>query len=414
MVVCFFEDIVLNTLALAWRNVWRNKRRTVVTVSAMTLALTAMILYSGLVNGYLRNMQQNILDLEVGDIQVFAAGYRENPSLYARIDETKALLGALDKAGFKASARALANGLAAAGDTSAGVLLRGIDPERNATVSAVRHQVMAGQWLGKADPQGVVIGKRLARNLGVRPGDEIVVLTQGADGSIANDLFTVRGILKNVGEATDRAGVFMLMAAFRELMVMPTGTHQIIVRKPETLDLNAAAAKIRAVAPNLDVKTWRDLFPTIATMLDSTANAVYVMALIVYIAIGIVMLNAMLMAVFERIREFGVLKALGMGPGRVFGLILTESGVQAAVALVVGTAVSLPGSWYLTTYGIDTRGLADMSIGGVVWNPIWRSSVTPGTYIGPMILMLIIVFFAALYPSVKAALIQPVRAIYHR
>ncbi|MDJ0766124.1 MAG: ABC transporter permease [Myxococcota bacterium] len=404
----------MNTLALAWRNVWRNKRRTVVTVSAMTLALTAMILYSGLVNGYLRNMQQNILDLEVGDIQVFAAGYRENPSLYARIDETKALLGALDKAGFKASARALANGLAAAGDTSAGVLLRGIDPERNATVSAVRHQVMAGQWLGKADPQGVVIGKRLARNLGVRPGDEIVVLTQGADGSIANDLFTVRGILKNVGEATDRAGVFMLMAAFRELMVMPTGTHQIIVRKPETLDLNAAAAKIRAVAPNLDVKTWRDLFPTIATMLDSTANAVYVMALIVYIAIGIVMLNAMLMAVFERIREFGVLKALGMGPGRVFGLILTESGVQAAVALVVGTAVSLPGSWYLTTYGIDTRGLADMSIGGVVWNPIWRSSVTPGTYIGPMILMLIIVFFAALYPSVKAALIQPVRAIYHR
>ncbi|MCP4604800.1 MAG: ABC transporter permease [Proteobacteria bacterium] len=404
----------MRTFKLAWRNVWRNRRRSIVTIAAMSLALLVMILYSGLVKGYLEAMERNILDLEIGDIQIFADDYRENPSVYTRIGNPQDMLDELDGLGFKSSARLLTSGLAAAGDSSAGVALRGVNPERDAEVSLVHKQVMNGKWLSRSAPNGVVLGRRLARNLGAKPEDEIVVLTQGADGSMANELYNVRGVLKSIGDATDRAVVFMLDDTFRELMIMPEGAHQIIVRKPDQTELNTAAAVLRNKAPNLDVKTWRELLPTLSTMLESTSGMLVIMFCIVYIAIGIVILNAMLMAVFERIREFGVLKALGMKPGRVLRLILAESAVQTSVAILVGVSLSIPCNWFLTTVGIDVSGLGDISIAGIAWNSIWRSSVDANTYIGPIVTLVSIVFIAVLYPAIKAALIRPVAAIYHR
>jgi len=399
---------------MAWRNVWRNKRRTLVTVAAMSLALFVMILYSGLIQGYLIGLEQNILNLEMGDVQIFSGGYRDDPSIYNRIENHEELLTKLDDAGFPASARLVAAGLAAAGDQSAGVVLRGVDVELDARVSHVNRHVAIGEWLDPADASGVVVGTRLARTLGVKMGDEIVVLTQGADGSMANELYTVRGVLKAISDVVDRGGIFMNEAAFRELMVIPTGVHQIIVRRPAEMELDPAAARVRELAPDLDVQSWRELLPTLASMMDSTAGVMYVMFLIIYIAIAIVILNAMLMAVFERIREFGVLKALGVGPGGVLRLILVESGIQTGIALTAGCLLSIPALWYMVKIGIDMTWIGGISISGIAWDPIWKAAVTQETYMGPVITLVFIVSIAVLYPAVKAALIRPVSAMRHQ
>ena len=152
---------------MAWRNVWRNRRRTIVTVSAMSFALFVMILYSAMLEGYLEGMERSILDLEVGDVQVFAGDFRENPSLYTVIEEPEKLIEPLSADGFTASARVLAFGLAAAGESSAGVSFRGVDVEQDATVSNIHEEVAEGRWLDPGDPKGVVLGRRLARILGV-------------------------------------------------------------------------------------------------------------------------------------------------------------------------------------------------------------------------------------------------------
>ncbi len=405
----------MSIFKFAWRNIWRNRRRTLATVSAMTLALTVMILYSGLVSGYLLGMERNILDLEIGDIQIHAGDYLENPSIYARIEKPEEALNALDTMGFKASARLLASGLAAAGDSSAGVTMRGIDPARDREVSFVDKQVAVGTWLDKADPSGVVIGRQLARNLDVKPGDEIVILTQGADGSMANEIYKLRGVLGSVNEAVDRSGMFMLTETFRELMVVPEGVHQVVLRKPETMSLDNASKMVSKQLGTLDVKTWKELLPTLATMLESTSGMIYIMFMIIYIAIGILILNAMLMAVFERIREFGVLKAIGMGPGKVLRLVLAESIMQTTLAIVAGVTLSIPGNWYLVKYGINLTSLTgDVSVAGINFLSIMKSSVSANTYVGPIITMLFIVSISVLYPAVKAAVIKPVAAIYHR
>jgi ABC-type lipoprotein release transport system permease subunit len=404
----------MNVFKLAWRNVWRNRRRTLVTVGAMTLGLVMMILTAGLMEGFLRDLERDVLDLEVGDVQIVAGDYRENPSIYTRIEDPEALLAPLEAAGFPASARLLAFGLAAGDESAAGASFLGVDLERDARVSLVHEQLAQGSWLQPGDDHGVVLGRRLAATLDVGPGSELVVLSQGADGSMANDLYIVRGVLRGIGDGIDRSGIFMTEAAFRELLVVPDGAHLIIVRRPADVDLPATVGRVHALAPEHDVKTWRQLMPTIASYIDSARQMIFVMFFIIYIAIGILILNAMLMAVFERVREFGVLKALGVGPVEVLLLILVESAIQTVLAVGIGLALATPGILYLTHTGIDLGSLAGVSILGMALNPIWRAAMSAQVFAAPVVALLAIVAAAVLYPAFKAALIRPVDAMHHQ
>jgi ABC-type lipoprotein release transport system permease subunit len=324
------------------------------------------------------------------------------------------LLSPLWKNGFDATARLLAFGMVAAGEASAGVSFRGVDIEQDAEVSEIHREVASGNWLDESDPSGVVIGRRLARILAVEVGSELVVLTQGADGSMAYDLFTVRGILRGIGDATDRGGVFLDVDVLRELIVVPGGVHQIIVRRPEGIELGTAEQMVRDLAGDNDVKTWRQLLPTLASLLDSTRSLMVVMFVIVYVAIGILILNAMLMAVFERVREFGVLKAIGAGPVDVMRLILAECAIQTGLAVAIGVAISIPSVAYLADTGLDIGSLAGVSIMGIAMDPIWKAVVSPYIFAMPIGVLLSIVVLAVLYPALKAALIEPVEAMRHQ
>jgi ABC-type antimicrobial peptide transport system permease subunit len=149
-------------------------------------------------------------------------------------------------------------------------------------------------------------------------------------------------------------------------------------------------------------------------MFDTISAVMYTMFLIVSIAIGIVILNAMLMAVFERIREFGVLKALGMGPGKVLRLILCEAVLQTGLAAVIGAAVATPFLIYLVKVGLHMERMAGISIMGMAWDPVWRAQVSVETFTGPIYTLGFVVMVAVLYPGIKAALIRPVAAMQHR
>lgn len=401
-------------LKMAWRNLWRNRRRTLVTVGAMTLALTVLVLYTGLIEGYLRNMERNIVDLELGDVQIHAVGYLDRPSIYSRIENPGALLTELGRHGLRASARLLGGGLVAAGESSAGASLRGLDIARDAQVSDVGEHVAAGDWLDAGDPQGVVLGRQLARTLNVEVGDELVILSQATDGGIANDLFQVRGVLQAIGDQTDRASIFLTEESFRTFFGLDDGAHQILVRRPDDQELDAVVDIVRSLAPDLDVKSWRELVPSLASILDSTRSIIQVVFFVVYIVIAILILNAMLTAVFERIREFGVLKAIGWGPGLVLAVIFVESGIQTALAILVSVILCVPGLWYLTEVGINMGALGGASMMGIAFDPVWHAVVTPNTIAGPMIMLVVMVFLAVLYPALKAARLRPVEAMRHQ
>ena len=382
-------------------------------MAAMALGLWVMVLYSGLVEGMLVDMVGNITDTELGEIQIVAAGYRDDPSLYATLEDPDALLAALDQAGLPSSARLVSGGLAAAGTASAGVSLVGLEVARDRAVSDLYARVARGDWLDPADPRGVVLGSRLARTLQAAPGDELLVLSQGTDGSIANELYTVRGVLSSVG-AVDQAGVLMNSAAFRELLVLPEGAHQILVRVPQGRDLLVARAEVAALAPGQDVQTWKELMPLVAQWLESTRGIVSIMYVVMYFAIAILVLNAMLMAVFERIREFGVMKAIGYSPAMVFGLITLECVVQVAISTGVALVLALPAMAYLQTVGLNVGVLAGMNLMGMSMVESWRGHYGVSTVVAPVVVLWGMVIGAALLPALRAARISPVAAMRHR
>jgi ABC-type lipoprotein release transport system permease subunit len=399
---------------MAWRNLWRNKRRSLVTLGTMTVALCALVVFSGLMRGMQTAMEANIVELETGDIEIFAHGYEERPSLYLRLANPDELAQKLDQAGYPATARLRASGLAAAGTSSAGALIVGVDVARDKKVSRVYREVAAGAWLEPSDDKGVVIGRRVAESLGLKPGGEILLLANAADGSMANELYHVRGILRGMGEAIDRGGVFMNASAWRSLLLVPDGAHQIIVRRPPGVDLKTARATVAKLAPDADVKSWKELLPTLANILDTQQASLVLVELIVYAAVAVVILNAMMMAVFERIRELGMLKAVGMKPLSVFTLVVAEGAWQTLLALALGLAIAAPLLFYLQRHGVNIAALAGASVQGIAYNADWHAEVSRATFAGPIAMLIFAVAVAMTFPALKAARLQPVDAMRYR
>ncbi len=403
-------------LAMAWRNVWRNTRRSGVTIAAMTFSLLMMTCVTSFYEGMLVRMESKITDVEMGDIQIHDPDYRNSPSLYKHMQGSKSVAGSLERANYQTAERLLGSGLVASDETSAGAAIFGLDVDEDADVSLVFERISEGDWLRESDPRGVVIGRALARTLNISVGDELVVLSQAYDGSMANDLFRVRGILSSISEVTDRGGIFMLSATFRDFYVLQGGAHRLVVKRPDDVELDQALLDVKRVTLNqeLEVKSWRELSPILASLIDSALQLVQIGFLIIYVAVVILLLNAMLMAVFERVREFGILKAIGVGPASVLALILMEGVIQTLIAISLAVLLSAPALWFIVNVGFDIRGLSGVSMMGMSFDPIWTGVFSAKTIYMPLSTMLIVVLLGIFYPAIKAARITPLEAIHHQ
>jgi len=410
----------MRILTLASRNVRRSWQRSLVTMGAMSFACLMMIFFSSLMEGMMQGSERAVVSMNLGDIQVHAQGYRDDPDLYTRINHSEKLIDGLHREGFTAAPRLYGYGLLAANLASSGVQLRGVDLKLEAEVTELYQHVSRGDWLDEADANGVVLGKKLAATLGVELGDELVFVGQSADGYMANELFRVRGILKSVSDGIDRMGMFMPIKTLRTLMAIPEGVHEIVVMRSDRMtDLSEQTAKVTALAERveggLEVKNWKELMPVVARMIETADVQIIIMLVIFYIAVATVVLNAMLMNVFERIHEFGIMKALGVSPIQLLALVMTETLIMALLAALIG----MIGGWWVSDYyqlhGIDMSGLAgSITYGGIAFDPIWYAAITTEAIAYPVVFLIIIAIIAVIYPAMKAALLKPVKAIYFR
>jgi len=404
-------------LNLALKNILRSRFRTWVTILAMAFAGAIMIFYASLLEGWMQAMETNAVSMEMGEVQLHVPGYRDDPELYDVILDPGAALARAESAGFAGSARLLGSGLAAAQENSTGVAIRGIEPEAEARVVRLHRHVKAGSWLVPGERNGVVLGQQLAVILDVGPGDELVLVGQAADGSMANDLFVVQGILKSVGQGIDRAGLFMPADDFRAFFALAEGAHEIVLQRFDPdLPLDDAVNVLAGLFPGLEVKSWRQLQPTLARLLDLSDVSLAIMLLITYAAVGMLTMNAMLMGVFERIPVFGVMKAIGFSGVRLFGLVVCETLLQITLAALLALGAGLPLSAYFARRPLDFSFLLRESstIAGVAFEPQWYCRVTPGSVLLPIFFLYAVGLVSICYPALKAALLSPVRAVHHQ
>jgi ABC-type lipoprotein release transport system permease subunit len=407
----------MNLFTLASRNVYRHRHRSIVTTLAMAFACTMMIVFAALMDGFRIGSERNVVSMNTGDIQIHQPDYRDDPDIYSLIEQAGAIVEQHQQLGFYATVRLFAYGLMASDESSSGVQLRGIELETEPTVTDIDQHVMTGQWLSGDDPHGVVIGKKLSKLLDVGLGDELIFVGQTADGYMANDRFEIRGILKSVSAAIDNGGVFMSNTMLRELITLPKGAHEIVLmRHDRTTDLAAVTAQVKSrVGEQLEVMNWQQLMPIINRFIETAHLQTLIMMIFTYIAVGSVVLNAMLMSVFERIHEFGIMKAIGVKPQQLIVLIYIEMFIQTFLAVLLALGAGSVLSWYIQENGLDMSSLADgISFAGLAFDPVWYAALTSNALMMPSVFLFIIAAIAVIYPAIKVAVIQPVEAIHHQ
>ena len=403
----------MNSLQYGWRNLWRNTRRTGITLAAVCLSTAILMASYGLMDGLMQHAVSNATNLVVGEVQVHAQGYLADHSIYKALNEPDLILRAAKQKNVAAAPRRYGYGLVAVGTKSAGARFWGVEPASERTTFDLAQHLQEGRFLSETTQRGVVLGQKLARSLQAQIGSEIVVVVQAADGSLGNDLYTVTGILKAAGDSIDRNAALIHAADFVELFVSGDRIHEVAFNSRGMVSPEGLTALLSIAAPEEEIKSWRQLMPEVSDMVNLFDAFIWIFGLIFLLAAGMGVMNTMLMATYERIREFGILKALGATPWGIIRDVAAEALMLAALGTILGTILGLAGSYYLQEVGLDLSIFAGTySVGGVAFDPIWRATISPKMVFIPVVLMLIIGLLASLYPAALAARLDPVKAIH--
>jgi len=404
----------LITIYYSWRNLWRNSRRTLITLIALALTTAVLIINLALVEGYLKDAVANATDLVVGEAQVHAPGYLEDHSLYKTIENPDAILKAARDNGIGATERTYGYGLVSVGNKSAGAFFWGVKPSAEKTTFELAKHIGEGSFLTDSETGGIVLGKKIARSLNANVGDEIIAVVQAADGSLSPALYNVTGILKSAGEDIDRGAAILNDADFRGLFVMDKGVHEIALNSKGRIAPEMMPQLLAPALGKAEIKTWRQLLPAFSDIINLSSASIGIIGIVFFLAAGLGIMNTMLMATYDRMREFGILKALGTGPARIIGNVLAEAFLLSLVATLIGIILGLAGSYYLQVVGLDTGKVSgEISFAGVAFDPVWHASISVRTIILPVLEMWVICVLASLYPAILAARLEPVKAMLH-
>ena len=403
---------------MAWRNIWRNPRRTVLTVCAITFATVLLVFMLSFQFGSYETMINTSVKISTGHLQVQAEKYHEKKSIRFVISDPQAIAEIVDHIPEVAaySFRAQAFSLISSKDRTYGVMVTGIEPQKEASVSRIKKLVHKGNFLSADDVNQALLGKLLAKNLRVTIGDELTLLGQGRDGSIGATVVRVKGIFSSGIDEFDRSAMQIPLATFQDTFSMGSAVHEVVIIAKSLSDVPRIKTQLKAAlsalpkGKSLTTLDWQELMPGLrqAIEMDLVSGLIFYGLLIIVVAFSI--LNTFLMAIFERTKEFGVMMAMGTTPGRLTKILLIESMAMTLIGIISGIAIGIGVTFYFQIHGIDFSGgselLSQFGITGRMYPKLSMLSVS----IGPF-MVLFFTFFAALYPALKIRRLRPVEAM---
>ena len=403
---------------MAWRNIWRNPRRSILTISAITFAVLLLVFMLSWQFGSYDTMINSAVKIHAGHLQVQAKGYREKSDIRLVVPRPAAIGDILDRTPGVAAYtfRANAFSLVSSEERTYGAVVIGIDPAREPRVSTLEKTIRQGNNLSEGDTNQALVGKLLAKNLRLGLGDELVVLGQGRDGSIAATVVRVRGIFDSGQDQFDRSTIYIPLEYFQDIYSMNGAVHEVVVlgksldNVPEIKKALTAGIEASGNKDHLKALDWMELMPGLvqSIQMDLVSGFIFYIILIVVVAFSI--LNTFLMAIFERTREFGVLMAIGITPGRLSKLLLIESTTMTMLGIFIGIIIGSLITWYFQVHGIVISGASElMRQYGLPERTFPKLSVL-SVSIGSGV-VLVITLLTALYPALKVRRLRPVEAM---
>ncbi|RME28495.1 MAG: ABC transporter permease [Deltaproteobacteria bacterium] len=411
-------------LKLAARNLLRNKRRTAITMAGISLGLALMVFSNNIAYGSHNDMLRTAISMMAGHVVVQGEGYQADPDSERKVLHSGELQAAIQQALPDAHVlrRVYLDGLLVSPVASTAVAIKAVEPSREAAVSKLDDKLTGGEWLADDDDRGAVLGVNLAESLDVGLGDKIVFMGQPDGDEVESRLFRVRGIFATGSPEIDGFTAVVHLAAAQELLQGEDPSTQIAVNLADddaTEDALAVVEQVVAGFPQagpLEVLPWRQAIPDIVEFveLDSAYGDGIWLVLGIIVSMGVI--NTVLMSVLERVREFGVMMAVGMRPRRLAVMVLAEGFIMGAVSAAIGIVIGLLVTWPFMATGLDLSGQYGdaMEAGGVpvsmiLYPEIDRARLAIYPFIGVFFAVL-----ASLYPAFKVTRLSPVQAIRHQ
>lgn len=399
-------------IRLAWRNIWRNKRRSIIIMISIVIGVTAIEVTDSLTRGLLFSMFENQVGQHTGHIQIHKTGYRDDRVIENYISNPPDIrtLMSLSEDIKIVSERTISYGLVNSPTNSTGTTIIGVNPQNEMQTTTIYRSIVEGTYLtGKKNE--AVISKKLSEILDSGIGDKIVMMTTSAGGTIGTEMFRIVGLYKTINSSFDRMNVYIHKNDAAAMLRVKASIAEMVVIIKNIDSVNAAQAKLRDhLGSGYEVITYREVLPNLIAQLEMTENSMLIFYFIIGLAMVFGIVNMMLMSVFERINEFGVLKAIGMKNGILFRLILTESffiGLLGSLfGSLIGTGVN--SIWMKTGLDFSTfsEGLAEYGMAAVVYPIISEWGVVQA-----FIVILTVSIVAALYPAYRATKLEPISAI---
>ena len=397
---------------LAWRNLWRNHRRTIVMVSAITIGVWAMIFMTALMRGMVNDMVRDGIRTLPGHVQVHHPDFRDDPSVLNLIPTSDSVLtAAFSQAGFDGwSSRVKVPAVISSERESRGVTLIGVDPALERSLDAVGSEIAEGRNLEDVNDGGVIIGRKLADRLDTEIGKRIVLMSQDPDNEIADRGYRIVGLFEANLEQVEESFVFVAKTTLQKMLRIEDQVTEIAVLASDYRNLEALTEQVTGLAgENVEVLPWQQLNSYLGGMLKVMDGFVLVWMIVVFLALSFGLVNTLVMAVFERVREIGLMLALGMRPSNILGQIIVESSLLLVIGLILGNALAWASVVPLKD-GIDISAVAQgMEMFGA--SSILYPEQTLQDTITANVIVLVLGFFASLSPAWRASRYKPIEAI---
>lgn len=398
---------------IAFRGLGRNRRRTGLTMLAVTLGLAVLIMMAGFIAGIFDSMISFSILLQSGHVQVRSENFKmEKPSLkWADLMENSGELlnSVAGTEGVTAVAPVLwASGFVNTPEEMVSVSVTGIDPNSNFH-NPIREGIVAGQYLEVDDRDGVLIGEKLAKDLGLGVDSKISLLVSTSDGETDEDFFTVRGLFSTGVVSYDAGTVFMPLPKAQAITNTGERISAVILLTEDAVTADPVATALRS--PGYSVVTWKDMNALILSAIEQ-GNYFYIMIYgIVILIVAVLIANTLLMSVFERTRELGILAALGMKGYQIMTMVLLEAGTLALIGVIGGLILGSLVVWYLSFNGLYIGDDIASMVQGFAYPSTFYAKIAPGDFLALSLAMLVIVLLAALYPARFAARQEPAAAL---
>jgi ABC-type lipoprotein release transport system permease subunit len=401
---------MMQLFKMAYRDLGRNRRRSFFSALAISAGLAILLLMASVVKGEMGSAIERGILLQTGHIQVRAASYDEKKSslkwedLVENPDQIAVKVAALPQV-KAATPRLIASGFITSGNQSAGARIYGIDPA-SAANDPYRLGVISGSYLAADDNDGVLIGKPAAEKLQLKAGDKVSLSVNTASGDISEQTFTVRGIYTTGTYGFDVATIFLPLAKAQAITQTQNHASTVFVLLKDTADTDSVAAALKGTT--LKVLTWKDLNPLVLDWEVMANSYISILYMIILMIAASVIINTLIMSVYERTREIGILSAVGMRGSQIMILFLAESVYLAIGGVIMGIALGV-----LAVFLFNIKGfyIGNMGLSGFLVTDVIYARLTMENIINLSVTAFIITILSGLYPAIMAARMQPVEAL---